>query len=198
MLCRPWLRKRESVAQFMIPECYVPGHPRREHTLTAARTVYLWPTMRVYVDAYVAKCVKGAQHKGTVPRPALILEYLLPDGSWDVVSIDLLQLHASHQGSRYLLVCVDHLARYVVFASVKYKSAKSIVHTLITHIICPYSTCRVLLSDNRTEFRSQLLAEIYKQFCITQSFTVIYHPAINGLVERANRKILDVLRPVIS
>ncbi len=27
---------------------------------------------------------------------------------------------------------------------------------------------------------------------------LLYHPASNGLVERANRKILDVLRPVVS
>ncbi len=30
-----------------------------------------------------------------------------------------------------------------------------------------------------------------------QCFTVGYHPASNGLVERANRKILDVLHPVV-
>ncbi len=102
----------------MIPECYVlavlnlvhdtvvAGHTGREHTLRAARAVYFWPTMRVDVDACVTKCVKCAQHKGTVPRPAPILEYLPPDRPWYEVSIDLLQLPASHQGSRYLLVCV--------------------------------------------------------------------------------------------
>ncbi len=95
----------------MIPECYVPvvlnlvhdtviaGHPGRERTLTAPRAVYFWPTMRVDIDTYVAKCVKCAQHKGTVPRPEPILEYPPPDRPWDVVSIDLLQIPASHQGS---------------------------------------------------------------------------------------------------
>ncbi len=73
----------------MIPECYVPavlklvhdtviaGHPGRERTLTAARAVYFWPTMRVDVDAYVAKCIKCAQHKGTVPRPAVFSIFIL-------------------------------------------------------------------------------------------------------------------------
>ncbi len=183
VLCRSWPHKRESVAQFVIPEYYVPavlnlvhdtviaGHPGREHTLTAAREVYFWPTTSVDV----VKCVKCARHKGTVPRPAPILEYPPPDRPWDVVSIDLLQLPASHQGSRYLLVCVDHLSRHVVLASVKYKSAKSIAHALITYLICPYSTPRVLLSDNGTEFRNQLLSEICKQFGITQ----VLHSVIN-------------------
>ncbi len=96
------------------------------------------------------------------------------------------------------MVCVDHLSRYVVLAPVKDKSAKSVAHALITHLICPFSTLRVLLSDNGTEFWNQLLEEICKQFGIKQCFTVSYHPANNGLVERANRKILEVPRPVVS
>ncbi len=154
--------------------------------------------MRVDTDLYVDRCVKCAQHKGTVSRPAPIFEYPPPDRPWDVVSIDLLQLPASHQGSRYLLVCVDHLSRYVVLAPVKDKSAKSVAHALITHLFFPFSTFKVLLSDNGTEFRNQLSEEICKQIGIKQCFTVSYHPASNGLKGRANRKILDVLRPVVS
>ncbi len=144
------------------------------------------------------RCIKCGQHKGTVPRPAPILEHPPPDRPRDVVSIDLLQLPASHQGSRYLLVCVDHLSKYVVLAPMKDKTAKSVAHALITHLICPFSTHRVLLSDNGTEFRNQLLEEICKQFGIKECFTVSYHSAMNGLVEHANRKILDVLRPGVS
>ncbi len=83
VLCRYWPRKKEPVAQFVVPECYVPavvaGHPGRERTLAAARAIYFWPTVRVDTDAYVDRCVKCAQHKGTVPRPAPILEYPPPD-----------------------------------------------------------------------------------------------------------------------
>ncbi len=85
-----------------------------------------------------------------MPRSAPILGYPPPDRPWDVVSTDLLQLPASHQGSKYLLVCVDHLSRYVVLAPVKDKSAKSVAHALITHLICPFSKPTVFLSDNGT------------------------------------------------
>ncbi len=133
-MCRYWPCKKESVAQFVIPEKLVPVvlnlvldmvvacHLGRECTLGETRAVYFWPTMRLDTDAHVDRCVKCAQHKGTVPKPAPILEYPPPDRPWDVVSIDLLQLPASHHGSRYLLVCVDHLSRYVVLAPVKDKS----------------------------------------------------------------------------
>ena len=196
--------------QIVIPEAYVPvilrlvhddvlaGHPGKERTLNAARRRYYWPTLRVDTEAYVSNCVKCAQHKGTVPKPAPILEYPPPERPWDVVAMDLLQLPASYQGSKYLLVCVDHFSRFVVLAPLKDKTAGVVAQALITHLFCPYSTPRVLLSDNGSEFRNALIAEICKQYNIKQAFTVTYHPASNGLVERANRKILEVLRPVVG
>ncbi len=202
--------KKEPVAQYVIPKCYVSavlhlvhdsviaGHPGRKRTLTAARESNFWPTMRTDVEAHVSKCTECAQHKGTVPRPAPILEYPPPNRPWDEVSIDLLQLPASYQGSKYLLVCVNHLSRYVVLEPLRDKTAKSVAHALITHLFCPYSAPRVLLSDNTAEFRNTLLEEISQQFGVKQCFTVTYHPASNGLVERANRKILEVLRPVVG
>ncbi len=124
--------------------------------------------MRVDIDSHVCKCVKCAQNKGTVPRLAPILEYPPPDRPWDVVLIDLLQLPASNQGSKYFLVCVDHLSRCIVLAPIKDKSANSVAHALITHLFWPYSTPRVLLSDNEAEFRNQILTGICNHFGIKQ------------------------------
>ena len=155
--------------------------------------------MRVDIDEYIDKCIKCAQHKGSLPKPAPILEYPPPERPWDVVAIDLLQLSVrSRQGSKYVLVIVDHFSRYVLLAPIQDKSAKSVAHALVTNLFCPYSTPRVLLSDNGADFRNSVLEEICIQFKIKQTFTVAYHPASNGLVERTNRKILDVLRPVVN
>ncbi len=55
-----------------------------------------------------------------------------------------------------------------------------------------------MLSDNGAEFRNAVVAQICQKFGITQTFTAVYHSASNGLVERANRKILEVLRPIVN
>ncbi len=67
-----------------------------------------------------------------------------------------------------------------------------------THLLCPYTTPRILLSDNRATFRTAILAEICYQYNITQTFAVASHPTSNGLVETANSEILDALRPVVK
>ncbi len=86
-------------------------------------------------------------------------------------------------------VCVDHLMRYVVLAPLKDKTATEMAEALVTHLFCPFSTPRVILNDNGAEFRNAVVSEIYSQFGIKETLTGAYHPASNGLVERANRKI---------
>ncbi len=120
-LCRHWAQKPVPTEQFVIPEKLVPtvlrvvhdvlisGHPGQNKTLAIARKRYYWPMLCIDMESHVAWCITCAQHKGVVRGPAPILQYSLPEVPWDVVSIDLLQLPQSHHGSRYLLVCVDHL-----------------------------------------------------------------------------------------
>ncbi len=107
-----------------------------------------------------------------------------------MVRIDLLQLTRSTQGSVYILVCVDHFFRFVFLAPLRNKSAVTVAHAIVSHLTCPYTTPRVLLTDNGTEFKNQILADIGSQYNIKQTFITAHHPASNGLVERTNRKVL--------
>ncbi len=158
-----------------------------------ASAKYYWPTMRLDTEKHIAQCLSCYEIKGTT-QTAPILEYPLADGPFDVVGIDLLQLPRSIQGSIYVLVCVDHFSRFTVLASLPNKSATAVAHAIVSHLICPYTTPRVPLSDNGTEFKNQVLRDICTQFSIQQTFITSYHPVSNGLVERANRKILEILR----
>ncbi len=133
------------------------------------------------------------RQKGTTST-APILEYPLPAGPFDVVGLDLLQFRRSTQGSGYILVCVDHFSRFVVLAPLRDRSAVSVADELVSHLIFPYMTPRVLLTDNGTEFKNQVVADIYFQYGVKQTFITTHHPASNGLVERTNREILEILR----
>ncbi len=135
------------------------GHPGRDRTLSMARAKCYWPTMHLDIEKHIAQCFSCAETKGTTTT-APILEYPLPAGPFDFVGIDLLQLPRSIQGSIYALVCVDHFSRFTVLAPLLNKSATAVAHAIVSHLICPYTSPCVLLSDNGTEFKNQVLQEI--------------------------------------
>ncbi len=142
--------------------------------------------MRLDIEKHIAQCLSRAETMGTTTT-APILEYPLP-------GIDLLQLPRSIQGSIYVLVCADHFSRFTVLAPLPNESATTVAHAIVSYLTCPYTTPHVLLSDNGTEFKNQVLREICTRFNIQQTFITSHHPASNGLVERPNRKILEILR----
>ncbi len=126
---------------------------------------YYWPTMHLDTKKHIAQCLFCAETKGTT-KTAPILEYPLPAGPADVVGIDLLQLPPSIQGSIYVLVCTDHFSHFIVPAPLPNKSATTVAHAIVSHLICPYTTPHVLLSDNGTESKNHVLWDICTQFHI--------------------------------
>ena len=172
------------------------GHPGRDKMFKAVKQKYYWSTLRRDIQSHVSKCISCARNKGHTNPPAPILEYPTVAGPFDTVSVDLLKLPVSHQGSQYLMVCVDFFSRFVIMAPLVSKSAREVAHALVTHVICPFTTPRVILSDNGLEFKNKVIEGICDMYGIKQSFITPYHPASNGLVERMNRSILEVLRHV--
>ncbi len=127
-----------------------------------------------------------------------MLEYPTPERPWDTVGIDLIKLSRATSGYQYLFVSVDHFSRYVILASLNDKSASSVAHALVTCVINPFTRPNVIPSDNGAKFNKELNAQLCAHFNIRHSFVVAHHPASNGLVERANRKIIEALRHVTN
>jgi hypothetical protein len=96
------------------------------------------------------------------------------------------------------LACVDHFSRFVVLAPLKTKQAEEVAHSLVQNLFMIFDTPRTLISDNGGEFINAILSEVCKIFKVNKINVTPYHPQSNGLVERCNRKILEILRHVVA
>ncbi len=193
MLCHMGTVAKTQVTQVVIPSSLVgtilkllhntpeAGHPGHGRTLSMAHAKYYRPTMCLDIEKHISQCLSCAETKG-ITTIAPILEYPLPARPFDVEGINLLQLPRSIQSSTYVLVCFDHFGRFTVLAPLPNKSATTVAHAIVSHLICPYMTPHVLLSGNGTEFKNQVLREICTQFHIQQTFITSHHPAPNGCV----------------
>ncbi len=126
---------------------------------------YYWPTMSLDTTNNVVQCFSCAQTKG-ITHTALMLEYPTLADPFDTVAMDLLQLPHSHQGF-YVLVCVDHFSRFVNLVPLPNKSAVVVAHALVSHLLCPFTTPSILLSDNGSEFKNEVLNTICQYYRIS-------------------------------
>ncbi len=174
------------------------GHPGKNTTLLQAWMLYYWPTMRIDIINYIDKCLSWAENHDSVARPVPIKSYPMPTEPWETIAIDLLKLPLTTEGHKYLLVCIDHFSRFCILVPFKDKTATSVASALIDEVFCKFNMPKTILSDNGTEFNNSVLDAICKEYGITKTNIIAYHPASNGLVERQNRKIIQHLRTLVA
>ena len=64
---------------------------------------------------------------------------------------------------------------------------------IVTEVICRYRAMEQIHSDMGREFMSQLFIETCKLLGVEKSNTCPYRPQCNGLVERCNRTLKQML-----
>ncbi len=166
------------------------GHPGRDRTLSMARSKYYWPTMNLDIERHIVLCLSCAETEGTT-QTAPLLEFPLLAEPFDVVGIDLLQLPRNIQGFNYVLACVGNFTRFTILAHLSNESSTSVAHTIVSHLICPYTTPYVLLIDNGTEFKNQAFRDICTQFILNKHLlhliTLLPTASLNALTGKSLR-----------
>ena len=69
---------------------------------------------------------------------------------------------------------------------------------LVDEMFCRFSPPEQIHSDQGRQFESELIKEICKLLQIKKSHTTPYRPQGNGMVERFNRTLLDMLATAVG
>ncbi|KRZ85337.1 Transposon Tf2-8 polyprotein [Trichinella sp. T8] len=146
-------------------------------TLARLGSVAYWPNMAKDIAEYCRTCDKCQQSKPPTPTPAPL--QLFPIGRpWERVSIDILEIPMSRHGNKYLLVLQDSFTKWLEALPMKDQTATTVARKLTTFTGNP-------------SFGSRRHIRI---FGIKKTRTTPYHPQSDGLVERANRTLLQLFR----
>ena len=77
-------------------------------------------------------------------------------------------------------------------------TAKSLADFILHHIIKNQDCPRIILTDQGAQMRSSLVKCLTKDLNIKQVFTSAYHPQTDGLVERFNRTLQNMLSHYVN
>jgi len=204
-------KQRRTYHQLVIPEVLVPtvlkllhdshtsGHQGIFKTLQLARSRYYFPRLGPRVIGHIKSCQICPLYKGHTAAPAPALTYDIPERPFVRVSMDILSgFTPTANRNRYLLVMIDSFSRYTELAPIPDKSAETVARAFLSHVICRHGAPEQLMCDNGTEFTNQVLRSLCKLLNIDLVHILPYRPQANGLVERLNRTILNVLRTSIN
>lgn len=104
--------------------------------------------------------------------------------------MDLFDLQATPGGKdrdyKYVFHYVDHFTKFSTLVPIKDKQAATIAYHL-REIWSTMGPPELLQSDNGTEFKNNLVADVCLDFNVHHVFGTAYHPQTQGVVERANQ-----------
>jgi transposase InsO family protein len=105
------------------------------------------------------------------------------------VGIDLIEaMTDSVHGNTYALVLVDYATRFPDVLPLPSKDAKTVAAGLMT-MFTRWEYPKEVLSDQGSQFLSQLFADLFYNAGIAHLVATEYAPSTNGLVERFNKTL---------
>ena len=172
----------------------VSGHLGEEKVLSQLKERFYWPGCTEAVRTWCRQCKTCASRKMTVPKRKAQLHTVPAGYPMQIVSVDIMgPLQATQDGCKYVLVAADHFTRWVEVYPIKNQEAQTVSRKLIDEMFFRFSPPEQLHSDQGRQFESDLIAEICNMLGIKKTRTTPYHPQGNGMVERFNRTLLDML-----
>ncbi|XP_051500808.1 uncharacterized protein LOC127409893 [Myxocyprinus asiaticus] len=196
---------KEDTTQLLIPRSrremvfqaahYNPmaGHLGERKTLNHLIARFYWPGIGGDVRRWCAAC-RECQLVNPLATPKAPLRPLplikVPFGR---IGMDLVgPLERSARGHRFVLVLVDYATRYPEAMPLRNISAHSVAEALFK-IISRVGIPKEILTDQGTTFMSQTLRELYELLNIKSIRTSVYHPQTDGLVERFNKTLKNMI-----
>lgn len=133
---------------------------------------------------------KGAHNK----KPQGFLQPIEVGTPFERIGIDILgPFRKSESGNTVVVVATDYATRYIECQALPNSKSLTVAKFILENIICRHSCFKFLHSDRAQNWRSELIQELLKLMQIHPTYTSSYHPQCNGLVERFNLTVVDML-----
>jgi len=192
---------KEQQKQILIALHDEHGHVGANKFLDIVRKRFYWKNLRNDIRQWVRKCKHCATKKDLVPPPtkAPMEEVDLSNiRTFEKVAIDILgPLAKSKDGNKYIFVMQDYYSKWVE-AKPSYASETKTVNNWLSEVFSRNGVPKEIISDHGAQFDSK----DYKEFCSKQNIKIMYstpyHHQANGMVERLNRSLLNILRMYVD
>ena len=170
------------------------GHLGITKTYDRLSTSFYWPGMYSDVTRFCLSC-DTCQRMGNKPTKVPLGSHPIISEPFDRIAVDLIGpiVPSSHEGHRFILVAVDYGTRYPLAIALKKIDSQTIADALLD-MFSQVGIPKEMLSDNGSQFTSDLMSEVTRLLSIKQLKTTVYNPRCNGLVESLNGTLKQMLK----
>ena len=166
------------------------SHPGVVRMKQLARVYVWWPSMDKEIESHVRHC-SACQVNQSSPPVAPVIPIRWPSRPWSRIHVDLAGPFLNHT----FLVVVDAHTKWLDVHILPAATSSATI-TCLRKIFATFGVPEILVSDNGSNFTSQEFETFLKQNGVIHKTSAPYHPASNGLAERAVRTFKQGIKKI--
>jgi hypothetical protein len=177
-------------------ECPIGGHQGVQRTYDRLKLYVTWPGIFHDVESYIKNCGTCQKNKYTGPyTKAPFQETNTQYQPWDKIYLDIVgTLNMTEDGYKYILTCQDNLSKYLIAVPMLAQKAEEVSLTFLSHVVLLYGIPQNIVTDQGTQFMSDVFTTLCKLLKLKKLNTSAYRPESNGALERAYKTMVEFLR----
>ncbi|CAK1598173.1 unnamed protein product [Parnassius mnemosyne] len=154
--------------------------------------------MRGQIEAYVRRSLDCQRYKPSNQKSAGLLQTTISNQRFEVVAFDLFgPLPRTPNNHSWIFIVEDVTTRWLELFALEQATAEECARILLNEIILRYGTSRRFISDNGSQFVSNMVQQLTFCLNIQHELTPVYHPETNT-VERRNRDLKTQLAILVE
>jgi len=175
------------------------GHQGIARTLSRIRLKHNWHGITRDIEEYVGKCEYCQKNKLSrkTKMPLIITD--TPTRPFEKCALDIVgPLTVTTNGNKYVLTFQNNLTKLSKAIPLANQEAATVAKEFVTKIVFEHGIPEKILTDQGTNFTSEMFKNTCKLLRIEKIQTSAYHPESNGALERSHRTLAEYLRHYIN
>ena len=174
------------------------GHLGIDKTEARFLEVFYWPNIRKIIAWYIKQCEKCEIFKTPKENSIAPLQPIVSHRILELLVIDFIgPLITSKKGNRYILSMIDHFSKYAVAFATSRQDTQTVIACL-KKFFAKFGPVERILSDNGRSFISKEFMEFSKTWAIRKSTSTAYHAQTQGLCEKWNGTVIQILKRYVA
>ena len=168
------------------------GHPGMARMKCLARCYVWWPSMEQELEKKVKECLQCQMMQNSPPQ--------IPTHPWEWPQRPWARLHIDYAGpfmGKMFLVAVDAHSKWIEAHTVETPTSAGTIQKL-RQMFATHGISETVVTDNGSVFTSKEFEHFTNMNAIKHVTTAPYHPASNGLAERAVQTLKTGLKKMTN
>ena len=189
----------EQFRQEFIDELHGRNLSGLKKTLACVRQRYFWSGMVADVRACLRRCSKCARRKPPPNKRIAPLQQYNVRETMGRVAMDLVgPLPRTEGGNQWFLVVGDYSTRWMEAYALPDARAETVATKSVNEFVCRFGVPREVHSDQGANFESEVFQEMCRILGISKTRTTAYNPTSDGLIERFNQTLINMVSVMIQ